>query len=316
MPRPPARRAAATTTALLGGPDLSFAARHNLTVVSSHGQQMNIVSLVILAVVAWRLAPRPPLYACIVLGVQAAGCIADLAWRRCSLARAPACRGSYLRWREVLVAIVLRFLGHGAGMRSHLMAIGILADLADSTISGAAAAALLLMASSLPVAAVRWVGWRVRIFWALPAELGALAWLSWGHRSMCSMPALQQPGVQRVSGTTYDALAYLHSAVLPLAGSPGLPSQQAKCGVLLLWLRMGLGLAVPALLQAAHECRLFATHQQQRRQCGLPPKRGWQARAYSSLAAALHPDHHPQLLPLSCLMLLLLSWETAVVLHL
>lgn len=52
-------------------------------------------------------------------------------------------------------------------------------------------------------------------------------------------------------------------------------------------LQLSVGLALPAVLMAAHESRLFLAHAAERRRAGLPPERGWHPWLYRRLADAL-----------------------------
>ncbi len=53
------------------------------------------------------------------------------------------------------------------------------------------------------------------------------------------------------------------------------------------WLLLALGTALPIAAQAVAECHLFARHQHQRQQLGLPAELGWNARLYGALQEAL-----------------------------
>lgn len=66
---------------------------------------------------------------------------------------------------------------------------------------------------------------------------------------------------------------------------PGLASREpaAECAEVLTYLQLMLGVALPALVQAALEAHLFEQHQQQRQQLGLPPERGLQACMYRGI---------------------------------
>lgn len=70
---------------------------------------------------------------------------------------------------------------------------------------------------------------------------------------------------------------------MPPPSPPRALQAHAQCAVALSWLLLGPGTLLPMAAQAAAECRLFAQHQRQRAQLGLPPERGWDARVYGGL---------------------------------
>jgi len=65
------------------------------------------------------------------------------------------------------------------------------------------------------------------------------------------------------------------------------PSPCEECATLLSYLQLSIGLVGPALVQAVIEARLFAKHQQQRQQAGLPPEHGWHAGLYAVVLSLL-----------------------------
>ncbi len=71
---------------------------------------------------------------------------------------------------------------------------------------------------------------------------------------------------------------------------------------MLAWQQLCFSLAVPALVAAACETRLWLRHQEERRQSGLPPEGGWQSSFYRALQELLHGHDWPHIAVLSWLL--------------
>ncbi len=114
---------------------------------------------------------------------------------------------------------------------------------------------------------------------------------------LCSGPRLQFGGL-----------------VLPRVGPPLTPAHE--CRTVLAWQQLFLSLAVPALLAAVAEARLWRRHQEERRQSGLPPEGGLQSRLYKALDACLLQAEWPDCGLMGWLHLGFVVWLLASVLHL
>lgn len=137
---------------------------------------------------------------------------------------------------------------------------------------------------------------------------------------MCTAAELASPEAEQLTSIFYRALDLLSWAVPPLTGHGlvGLRTTPAadQCTAVLLFTQLSLGFVLPLLYQATQEVARFAQHQSQRRQCGLPPERGWQQRLYGTIAAVVRPDEaYPLLVPAVAIWLLsALLWEVTLLL--
>lgn len=122
---------------------------------------------------------------------------------------------------------------------------------------------------------------------AVPIHLAVSLSLARVNPAMCRTPVLQHPAMERLARRTAKALAVAARLAPPRPGtamSALLPGTDA-CAFTLMFLQLTVGLAAPALLQAAAEAAAFVRHQQQRRTCGAVEERGLQARLYLWLHA-------------------------------
>lgn len=144
---------------------------------------------------------------------------------------------------------------------------------------------------------------------ALPIQAAVSLSFTAYTRGLCATSALSSPGALRLAGAVRRAL---HPAAGIMAASPA--DLLADCAVLLNFLQLGLGLALPALLQAAAEVRCWRVHQAQRAAARLPPEPGRrQARLYAVLGELLFPLGRPVLL-LGALGLYSITWTLAALL--
>jgi len=128
---------------------------------------------------------------------------------------------------------------------------------------------------------------------ALPAHMLMAASYVRNNVQLCASAAqLQHPASQWVAHKAYALaqLLWLGGTMPPSAPAShrALPPAQ-ECATVLTFLQLSLGLALPALAQAAVEAHLWRQHQQQRRQLGIPDEKGWQQRLYGCLLGLLDP---------------------------
>lgn len=114
--------------------------------------------------------------------------------------------------------------------------------------------------------------------WSLPLHLLVVTCHRQYSGVACSSAALNGPAAQPTTAALAKVFSMmkLHPAMPPPAAMQPTPAEE--CHLVLTSLQLMLSLAVPALVQAAVEARLFQRHQEQRQQHGLPLERGiWPA---------------------------------------
>ena len=126
---------------------------------------------------------------------------------------------------------------------------------------------------------------------------------------LCSSPVLQHPPMQRLTRRAAQLLALMGRFAPPRPGttlSALLPPGPESCVFTLSFLQLSLGLAAPALLQAAAEAAAFERHQRQRHAAGLAKEAGLRASVYEMLRAFTAGLSWPAalVLALGCLSLL------------
>lgn len=110
------------------------------------------------------------------------------------------------------------------------------------------------------------------------------------NAAACASTALDSPLAASVARHVAEAIGSSQVvAFLAFPVSAGAAPAAEQCQAVLAYLQ-GVGVLAPLLLAAAVEARMFASHERQRRQAGLPPEPGWQARVYHCVAAALDRD--------------------------
>ncbi|PRW33203.1 Serine threonine- kinase SAPK1 [Chlorella sorokiniana] len=284
-------------------PRLSFGARHGLTF--EHCSLHAVWLILVLLAVSLVRVPHEHAQLRFTLRLYIATFLCELAWRR--TCRSAPHGGSYMHWRHLLVPLY-------AALDILLSRYGIVRAGLDTTeppaqgARGAAHLAMLLLLSSRSSSNL--VAWSLchRFLYVMPAQL-AIVYSHWrANAETCAAAVLSAP----------TAVAKMHSAAqlltsvqlggftAPLISRPLTPREE--CRTLLAWQQLCFSLAAPALVAAAIETRLWLRHQEERRQCGLPPEGGWQAWCYRALQAVLlgHDWAH----------VVVLSWLLAGLLHL
>ena len=105
---------------------------------------------------------------------------------------------------------------------------------------------------------------------------------------LCRSSVLQHPPMQRVARRAAQVLAMVGRLAPPRPGttlSALLPPGTDVCAAVVTFLQLAIGLAAPALLQAAAEAAAFERHQRQRHACGLAKEAGLRASCYQTLHA-------------------------------
>ncbi|KAL4440230.1 hypothetical protein ABPG75_003231 [Micractinium tetrahymenae] len=250
--------------------------------------------------------PRPPPAVLWWMTSVAALCLWDIVWRR--RCRGAPHGGSYARWRE-LPALAFRVLCSGLGLAALLMQHWLGSREAVPAGAGGSGSGggggggggiasavhdtvLLLFVSGLPAALQAWT-WPLRISQAARDVCASLeaARLRVAHLAVKAARLLQQARFTSFGPTPVETLAEAH----------------AECAAALSWLLLVPGTVLPALAQAAAECRRFRQHQRQRAQLGLPAERGWAAHLYGLLEGAADALSAPQALAAGWIALGILS---------
>jgi len=155
----------------------------------------------------------------------------------------------------------------------------------------------------------------------VPIHLGLVLQCTAFNTRVCSASGLQHPAVRRLTHSTFRLLGavgrelppFIPNSLLPLKLADQPPGGPSECAVVLSYIQLLLGFAIPTIIQAGLESRLYLQHRRQRLRSGLPLEAGWQARLYSLLADVFVNENLVVTL-LFLWVLLGAAWEAALLL--